>query len=203
MNSYPRRSSVVLISALVLGVSLGGCGGGDGGNTSTAAAGTTVTANADVDNVNLSKAGARELTGTGWSVPTTRSGSAAARSSTGSTRRSVGRPASSGSRAGRALVSPAYAFGALFAATCYADEGLVRIDPDKLEVTGSVHLPTPDLYNQEGSIAAGEGAVWVIIDGQGCEACVLAGFDPTTLSRTYEIGVDPGAASVAVGNGFI
>ena len=91
----------------------------------------------------------------------------------------------------------AYAFGALYAATCYNDEGLVRIDPERLEVTDQIPLPTPDLYQQEGSIAAGEGAVWLVIDGKGCEACVLAGFDPETLKMTHEVELDPGAASVA------
>jgi streptogramin lyase len=91
----------------------------------------------------------------------------------------------------------------VFSATCYADKGLARINPQTLEVTSSIRLPTTDLYNQEGTIAAGEGAVWVIIDGKSCEACVLAGFDPQTLSRTHEIDLDPGAASVAVGNGFV
>jgi DNA-binding beta-propeller fold protein YncE len=50
---------------------------------------------------------------------------------------------------------------------------------------------------------AGEGAIWIVIDGKGCEACVLAGLDPKSLEITHEIDLDPGAASVAVGDGFV
>jgi DNA-binding beta-propeller fold protein YncE len=80
---------------------------------------------------------------------------------------------------------------------------MVRIDPEKLEVTNEVPLPTTDLYNQEGTIAAGEGAIWIVVDGKGCEACVLMGLDPRTLKTTHEIDLDSGAESVAVANGLV
>ena len=81
--------------------------------------------------------------------------------------------------------------------------GWFGIDPKRLEVTDEVPLPTTDLYNQEGTIAAGEGAIWVVIDGKGCEACLLVELDPQTLETTHEIDLDPGAESVAVGNGLV
>ena len=43
----------------------------------------------------------------------------------------------------------------------------------------------------------------MVIDGKGCEACVLVGLDPQTLQTTHEIDLDPGAESVAVGNGLV
>jgi DNA-binding beta-propeller fold protein YncE len=72
-----------------------------------------------------------------------------------------------------------------------------------MEITDSVQLSTPDLFNQEGTIAAGEGAVWVIVDGKGCESCVLLGLDPRNLSTTHELDLTQGAESVAVGGGFV
>jgi streptogramin lyase len=198
-----RQSSVALVSALVLGAGLGGCGGDDSADTSTTAT-TTSTPSAEVDHVDLRKAGASEVKIDGdWLVA---SDDAIWLSSSTELDRldpKTGEKTGGVRVPGGPCLSPAYAFGALFSATCYADKGLVRINPQTLEVTSSIRLPTTDLYNQEGTIAAGEGAVWVIIDGKSCEACVLAGFDPRTLSRTHEIDLDPGAASVAVGNGFV
>jgi streptogramin lyase len=201
-----RRSSVGLISALLLGASLGGCGGGDGADISTTAATTSTssTTAAAVDRVDLPKAGAREVKIDGdWLVATDDAIWISADTELDQLDPKTGDKTGAVRVPGGPCLSPAYAFGAVFSATCYADKGLVRINPQTLEVTSSIRLPTPDLYNQEGTIAAGEGAVWVIIDGKSCEACVLAGFDPQTLSRTHEIDLDPGAASVAVGNGFV
>ncbi len=199
----PRRSSLALLSALMLGAGLGGCGGGDGANTSVAATDSGPTP-AEVEKVDLSKAGAEELKIDGdWLVGTDDAVWLSGDTEFDRLDPQTGKQTGVVKVPGGPCLSPAYAFGALFAATCYADEGLVRIDPGTLQVTRSIRLATPDLYNQEGSIAAGEGAVWVIIDGQGCEACVLAGFDPQTLQRTHEIDLDPGAGSVAVGSGLV
>jgi streptogramin lyase len=179
-----------------------GCGGGDAADTSaTAATETTATPVAKVD---LRKAGATQLKIDGdWLVGTDDAIWLSGGTELNRLDPKTGKKTGAVSVPGGPCLSPAYAFGALFAATCYADEGLVRIDPDTLEVTKNIRLPTPDLYNQEGSIAAGEGAIWVIVDGHGCQACVLAGFDPQTLRRTHEVDLDPGAASVAVGNGLV
>lgn len=200
-----RRSSVALIGALLFGAALSGCGG-DSADTSTTAATTSTpsTTTTDVHGVDLLKAGAKEVEIEGdWLVATDDAIWLSADTELDRLDPKTGERTGVVDVPGGPCLSPAYAFGALFAATCYADEGLVRIDPKKLEVTDSISLQTPDLYNQEGTVAAGEGAVWVIVDGKGCEACVLAGFDPQTLATTHEIDLDPGAASVAAGNGLV
>jgi virginiamycin B lyase len=196
-----RKGRLIIVLLLVAG--FGGCGGDNDAGTSTSAA-TVRTPTADIETVDLRKAGATQVKIDGdWLVPADdaiwlTAGSELDRldPKTGEVNGEVRVP-------GGSCLGGAYAFGALYSATCSTNEGLVRIDPQKLRVTNSIRLPTPDLYNEEGTIAAGEGAVWVIIDGESCEACVLAGFDPRTLSMTHKIALDPGAASVAVGNGLL
>ncbi len=191
--------------ALIVLCALVGCGGGGGDSSSSTDSSTpTSTTATQVPTVNLVKAGATKtkingdwlVAGDGaiWLTDDTKIHRLNAK---------TGQPDGEVPVPGGPCLGGAYGFGALFAETCYNDEGLVRVDPSSLKVTDQISLPTPDLYNQEGSIAAGEGAVWLIIDGQGCEACVLAGFDPDTLRMTHEIELDPGAASVAVGNGLL
>ena len=198
-----RRFSVALISALVLGGGLYGCGGGDGSDPSTSAT-TSTTTPGQVENVDLRKAGAAEVKIDGdWLVGTDDAVWLSAGPEFDRLDPKTGKRTGGVSVPGGLCLDPVYEYGALYSATCYSEEGLVRIDPQKLEVTDSVRLPVTDFYNQEGTIDAGEGAVWVIIDGKGCEACVLVGLDPQTLSRTHEIDLDPGAQSVAVGNGFV
>ena len=199
------RSSPALATALVFGALVGGCGA-DGSDTSTSAPTDTTgtTTSADVKTVDMRKAGAKEIKLDGdWLVGTDDAvwvmlGTEFLRLDPGSGKRTGGVKVPGG-----LCLGGAYAFGALYSATCYADKGMVRIDPKQLEVTDEVPLPTTDLYNQEGTIAAGEGAIWVVIDGKGCEACLLVGLDPQTLETTHQIDLDPGAESVAVGNGLV
>jgi streptogramin lyase len=198
-----------LLVVLVISLGIGACGGGDDADTSTssdasASAPTTITPSEEIKTVNLRKAGATEaridgdwLIATGDAVwLTTGTGVDRLEPRTGEQTGDVRVP-------GGPCLGGAYGFGAMFVPTCVTDEALVRIDPKTQRVTDRIRVPTPDLYNEEGSIAAGEGSVWMILDGQGCEACVLAGFDPKTLSMTHQIDLDPGAASVAVGNGLV
>jgi streptogramin lyase len=194
---------LALIGALALGVWLGGCGGDDDSDTSTSTPGST-TATADVEKVDLRKAGATEIKIDGdWLIGTEDAVWLSAGTAFDRLDPETGKKDGAVSVPGGLCLDPAYAFGALYSATCYADKGLVRIDPEKLEVTDTVRLPVTGLFNEEGTIAAGEGAIWVVLDGQGCEACVLVGLDPQTLKKTHEIDLDPGAESVAVGNGLI
>ena len=195
------RASAGLLLALATSALIG-CGGDDDQDATTTSAATSTTA--AVQQIDLVKAGATKTRITGdWLVAG--DGAIWLTDDTDVHRLDpqTGRPEGAVPVPGGPCLGGAYAFGALYAATCYNDEGLVRIDPKRLEVTDQIPLPTPDLYQQEGSIAAGEGAVWLVIDGKGCEACVLAGFDPETLKMTHEVDLDPGAASVALGNGFV
>src|SRR5436190_1731688 len=165
----PRRSSVAFISALALGAGMGGCGGGDGADTSrtTATSSTTpATTTAEVAKVDMRKAGATEVKVDGdWLVATDDAIWISGGTELDRLDPKTGEKTGVVRISGGPCLSPAYAFGALFAATCFADKGLVRIDPQTLEVTKSINLPITDLYNQEGTIAAGEEAVWIIIDG--------------------------------------
>jgi streptogramin lyase len=193
------RFAAVFTGVLVLG----GCGGDDGSETSTSAAGST-TGTADVEKVDLRKAGATEIEIDGdWLVGTDDAVWLSAGPDFDRLDPATGKQSGGVHVPGGLCLDGVYEFGALYSATCYADEGLVRIDPEKLEVTNTARLPITDFYNQEGAIDAGEGAVWVIIDGKGCEACVLVGLDPETLRTTHEIDLDQGAESVAVGNGLV
>jgi streptogramin lyase len=202
-----RPVSVALLGALALGASFYGCGGGTESSTTTAADSTVTTTTAattEVKTVDLRKAGATQVKLDGdWLVATDDDIWVSAGTKLYGLDPKTGERNGDVSVPGGPCLGGVYAFGALYEPTCYTDEGLVRIDPPARTVTDSIPLPTPDLYNQEGTIAAGEGAVWMVIDGKGCESCVLAGFDPDTLKMTHEIDLDQGAESVAVGNGLV
>jgi virginiamycin B lyase len=91
-------------------------------------------------------------------------------------------------------------FGAVWTATCKPG-GVTRIDPVKARVTGHVALPV--ISDGESSIGAGEGAVWAIIDGSGCNGCRVARIDPKTLRVTNRYPVASGASAVRAGLGGV
>ena len=93
-------------------------------------------------------------------------------------------------------------FGAVWTATC-RQFGLTRIDPATNRVSGHVALPVPASIDGEGSIGAGAGAVWLVLDGASCSACRLARVDPHTLKVLRRIPVRAGASSVRVGYGAV
>ena len=66
-----------------------------------------------------------------------------------------------------------------------------------MRVSGRADVPFPD----EGSVAAGEGAVWMVGDGDGCAGCLLYRIDPETMDITdrYEIPEGSFAARAAFG----
>jgi streptogramin lyase len=198
-----RPACGCLITTLIL--ALAGCGGGGDDPASTSAAtSTTTTTNAEVQMVDLRKAGATTIKLDGdWLIGSDDAVWITAGTEIDRLDPETGKPTGKVSVPGGPCLGGAYAYGALFIPTCYSEEGLVKVDPESLEVTEQVELGTPDIHNQEGSIAAGEGAVWMIVDGKGCEACVLVGLDPDTLRTTHQIDLDPGAGSVAVGNGYV
>ena len=64
-------------------------------------------------------------------------------------------------------------------------------------------LAVPRELNGEGSVGAGEGGVWLAVDGPGCSACRVARVDPTTLRVTAKVKVEQGAAGVRTGSGSV
>lgn len=199
-----RLLAIGIVGALALGTGLIGCGD-QGAEASTSTDGnTTTTTTADVKMVDLRTAGAKIIKLDGdWLVATDDAIWVNAGPEFDVLDPETGETTGRVSVPGGLCLGGVYAYGAMYSATCYADEGMVSIDPKTLAVTDEVPLATPDLYNQEGTIDAGEGAIWIVLDGKRCEACVLAGLDPKTLEMTHEIDLDPGAESVAVGNGFV
>jgi hypothetical protein len=93
-------------------------------------------------------------------------------------------------------------FGAIWTATCN-DLGLVRIDPATNRVSGRVKLPIPQSLDGEGSIGAGAGGVWLVVDARGCTACRVARIDPWTLRVTARVAVREGSAAVRAGEGSV
>jgi len=88
-------------------------------------------------------------------------------------------------------------FGAVWSGDCSAPRSVVRIDPNSMQVTGQVEVP----FSDEGSVAAGEGAVWMVGDGEGCAGCLLYRIDPETMdiTDTYEMPEASFAARAAFG----
>jgi virginiamycin B lyase len=93
-------------------------------------------------------------------------------------------------------------FGAVWTETCLRG-GLARIDA----ATGAVDQVQLDVPRQvrggESSLGAGEGGVWLVLDGDGCQACALAKVDPKSLKVDAEIAIEPGGAGVRVGYGSV
>jgi streptogramin lyase len=92
-------------------------------------------------------------------------------------------------------------FGAFWTATC-GKPGLAQIDPstNKPEY---VRVPTSTTHGGEGSIGAGAGGVWVVVDTSKCSACAVARVDPNTLQVVAHVPVSPNSSSVRVGEGAV
>ena len=93
-------------------------------------------------------------------------------------------------------------FSAVWTATCKA-RGLAKIDPSTNRVVGHVRVPVPVALDGEGSVGAGAGAVWLVIDGPGCTGCRVARVDPRTMKVTGRVTVRAGAATVRTGRGAV
>jgi len=93
-------------------------------------------------------------------------------------------------------------FGALWTATI-REPGLARIDPATNRVSAHIPLRLPPRLGGEGSIGAGEGAVWVVTDGRDCGACRLARIDPAAGRVVESIPITEGGAGVRVGEGAV
>ena len=93
-------------------------------------------------------------------------------------------------------------FGSLWSATC-GEPGLVRIDPETDKVVGHLALKIPSGMGGEGSVGAGEGGVWLVVDGADCTSCRVARVDPGTMRVTAEVEVESGSAGVRTGAGAV
>jgi virginiamycin B lyase len=93
-------------------------------------------------------------------------------------------------------------FGSVWTATCKTP-GLARIDPATNSVSGHVRLPIPTSLDGEGSVGAGQGAVWLVTEGAGCDRCRVALVDPRTMKTTGHVTVKEGAATVRTGEGSV
>ena len=190
-----------LATAAICAVALAGCGGSDESDTSTAVSEPEVVETNLPPEEDFLKAGGEKLDVVGdWMAA-----GAGSIWLTGSTEVRRLDPADGHVETINLPETPCnksvFAFGAYWTATCVED-GLARIDPESNEVT-HVSLPTAELHDGNGMIAAGEGSVWLITDGKGCGACVLTGVDPQTLDIAHEIRIEAGASSVGVGAGSI
>jgi virginiamycin B lyase len=93
-------------------------------------------------------------------------------------------------------------FGALWTATC-GSPGLARIDPVRNIQKGFVRLDIPGVLNGEGSVGAGAGGVWLVVDGAGCSGCRVARVNPKSMKVVAKVPVRAYAASVRVGYGAV
>ena len=95
----------------------------------------------------------------------------------------------------------AVGFGAFWTATC-TKPGLTRIDAATNEVQ-HIRLPVSTDQGGEGSIGAGAGGVWIVVDTSECSACAVARVDPNSLRVVARVPVSPQASSVRVGEGAV
>ena len=93
-------------------------------------------------------------------------------------------------------------FGALWTATCNR-AGLARIDPVRNIQKGFVPLEVPGTLDGEGSVGAGAGGVWLVVDGPGCFACRVARVNPKSMKVVAKVRVRAFAAAVRVGYGAV
>jgi YVTN family beta-propeller protein len=91
-------------------------------------------------------------------------------------------------------------FGRLWTLDCGAGK-LLAIDPMQGKVSASTALQLDDA--SEGSIAAGDGAIWVITQTGGQALNTLTRVDPNTLKIAASIPISPGSNGIADQSGFI
>ena len=88
-------------------------------------------------------------------------------------------------------------FGSIWAATC-DNRSVTRIDPAKAKVVTRIKLPAGGDVQEEGSVAAGEGGVWVITND-----ATLHRVSPKTNKVTGSWPLPAGAAAVRAGHGSL
>ncbi len=88
-------------------------------------------------------------------------------------------------------------YGSVWAATC-ENHSLTRIDPVAREVVTRIELPTEKDVAEEGSVAAGEGGVWVVTTDP-----LLVKVSPKRNEVEGTWPLPPGAAAVRAGLGWL
>jgi len=86
----------------------------------------------------------------------------------------------------------AAAFGSLWVPNC-GDQTLTRVDLKTGAITVTIRST---IGNSEGSIVAGAGSIWILIDAKG----TLARIDPATNTVVAEVYVAPGSYGLAYGD---
>jgi YVTN family beta-propeller protein len=90
-------------------------------------------------------------------------------------------------------------FGSLWVGVCSDPAKVVRIDPRTAKISASIRLPGRQLV-EEGSVGAGEGAVWAVTEGTGKQ---LVKIDPTGNNRVKSFPVPAGVVAVRAGLGGV
>jgi streptogramin lyase len=191
--------------ALVLALSAAGCGGSPGGDSAAKRATPTATTRpADTAaETDIEQAGAKRIDIKGDWLAAGEGGvwlsadTVIYRLDPGSGRRQATIPVPQGP-----CEATDVGFGAVWTATCKSP-GLAKIDPASNSVTGRVRLPIPAALDGEGSVGAGEGAVWLVTDGPACSGCRVARVNPRTMKTTGRVPVKQGAATVRTGEGSV
>ena len=202
-----RRAHLTVIALIVAAAGLGACGGEDdttspSDETTSAEEGTTVSA-PEPKVIRLADAGATEIKTSGdWLA----AGEGAVwlsdrsqvyRLDPGSGKRQATVRVDEGPCSGIDI-----GFGAVWSETCLR-AGVARIDP-KTDTADWAPLDVPrQVRGGESSVGAGEGGVWLVLDGKGCKACELAKVDPESLKVAAEVPIEPGGAGVRVGYGSV
>jgi virginiamycin B lyase len=193
----------VAAAVLVVSPVLAACGGGDEPAKKPTATATAARTPAAVAETNVENAGAEKIFIKGDWLAAGEGGiwlsgdSDVFRLDPGTGRRKAAIPVKQGP-----CEASDVGFGAVWTATCKT-RGLARIDPSTNRVAGHVRLPVPVGLDGEGSIGAGEGGVWLAIDGPGCTGCRVARVEPRTMKVTARIPVQAGAATVRTGEGSV
>ena len=90
-------------------------------------------------------------------------------------------------------------FSSLWVGVCSDPAKVVRIDPQSAKITASIALTGSTLV-EEGSVAAGEGAVWAVTQGTDKQ---LVKIDPTGNTKAKSFPVPAGVVAVRAGLGGV
>jgi virginiamycin B lyase len=202
-----ERIAVIVIVLAFATVAMLGCGGGDDESTTSVADTSSTTETSESapapERTNLKQAGATKITVDGdWLAAGEGAVWLSGRSEIHRLDPQSGRPVQTIPVPEGPCEATDVGFGSLWTATC-KKPGLARIDPGSNRVLGEIPLDIPSSLDGEGSIGAGEGGVWLVIDGKGCKACRLAKVDAGSMTVAAQIPIQSGAAGVRVGEGSV
>jgi len=201
----PSRSPlwVVFVVALALGA---GCGGDDGETDPTVSSEAETSAGeaSSPEVTDIEEAGAKRFRMPGdWLTADEESVWLSGASSVKQLDARTGRTLTTTKIAENPCLGSDLGYGAIWTATCRPG-GLVRLDPETGEVTDRISIPgLPSLEGANGTIAAGAGGIWLVVDDRGCEDCRLVRVDPGTLDVEDSARLEAGSAGVVVAAGSV